>query len=295
MIKISDMTFTIHFLFVIIRSGGVIMKKISHLETPVLAGVVREKTVNSAIAEIKNCMYDGAGMIDLHMSCLESMDINSLKSIIGASKLPILALNYNKNCHWEDRGFSEEERVDSFLRAVEAGAAGIDMQGYTFDEKSKLEFCDEDKYSFTKNNPKEIVTDEAVIAKQCELIEKVHSMGSEVLLSCHPGVSMNCEQVVDLALFLEKRNPDIIKIVTFAANEEDLIESIKTMSVLKKEVKTAVSYHANGAAGSLSRIINPILGGHMIFCVDRYSESSTMEQIDLKTVKAIIDNMKKIK
>ena len=105
---------------------------------------------------------------------------------------------------------------------------------------------------------------------------------------------MNCEQVVELALFLEKRNPDIIKIVTIAANEDELIESFKTMVALKKEVKTAVSYHAAGDAGSLSRIVNPMLGGHMIFCVDRFSESSTLEQLDLKTVKALVDNIKKI-
>ena len=94
------------------------------------------------------------------------------------------------------------------------------------------------------------------------MIEKVHSMGAEVLLSCHPGIPMNCEQVVDLALFLEKRNPDVIKIVTAATNENELLESFKTMVALKKELKTPVSYHANGKAGSLSRIINPILGGH---------------------------------
>ena len=105
---------------------------------------------------------------------------------------------------------------------------------------------------------------------------------------------MNCQQVVELALFLEKRNPDIIKIVTAATNEEELVESFKAMAVLKKEVKTPVSYHANGAAGSLSRIINPILGGHIIFCVDRYSEGSTMEQLDLKTARDVVDSMKKI-
>ena len=93
---------------------------------------------------------------------------------------------------------------------------------------------------------------------------------------------------------MEKRNPDIIKIVTIATNEEELVESFKTMVMLKKEVKTPVSYHAGGKAGDLSRIVNPILGGHMIFCVDRFSESSTMEQLDLKTVKAVVDNMKKI-
>ena len=259
------------------------MKRLSTLPAPVLAGVIREKTKSAAVAEIKNCMYDGAEMIDLHMSCLENCDVDTLRQIISSTRLPILALNYNRTFEWQDAGYGEEERIESFLRAVEAGAAGIDMQGYTFDVKSKEGFCGEDKYSFTKGNPKEIVTDDIIISKQCELIEKVHTKGAEVLLSCHPNIPMNTTQVVELALFLEKRNPDIIKIVTIATNEEELLESFKAMTVLKKEVKTSVSYHAGGPAGSLSRIMNPILGGHMVFCVDHFNEGSTMEQLDLKT------------
>ena len=271
------------------------MKKIlSQLPEPAIAGVVREKSARDAIAEIKNCMYDGAAMIDLHMSCLENTDEETLKQIIGSSKLPVLALNYNNTYDWADAGFSEEDRAESFLRAVRAGAAGIDMQGYTFHLPSKSGFCGEDIHSFTKGNPKEIVTDESVIAKQCAFIETVHSMGAEVLLSCHPGIPMTCGQVVELALFLEKRKPDIIKIVTAATNEDDLLESFRAMVMLKREVKTPVSYHANGSAGSLSRIINPLLGGHMVFSVDRFNGGSTMEQLDLRTVKTIIDNMKKI-
>ena len=269
------------------------MKKISTLKSPALAGVVREQTAGAAIAQIKNCQYDGADMIDLHMSCLESMDVDYLKSIIQSSPLPVLALNYNRTYTWEDCRFSEETRVQSFLNAVHAGAAGVDMQGYTFDTKSKNEFFGDDKYSFTKGNPKEIVTDKTIISKQCNFIEEIHSLSAEVLLSCHPGIPMNSEQVVDLALFFEKRNPDVIKIVTIVNTEDELIESFKAMSLLKKEVKTPVSYHAGGVKGSLSRIINPVLGGHMIFCVDRFSESSTMEQLDLKTVRSVIDNIKK--
>lgn len=270
------------------------MSRLSQIPSPVLAGVVKEKAVRAAIAEIKNCMYDGAGMIDLHMSCLENTDTDTLREIISASKLPVLALNYNTAYDWGDAGFSEEERVECFLRSVDAGAAGVDMQGYIFHLPSKTGFCGEDKYSFTKGNPREIVTDTEIISKQCEFIEKVHAKGAEVLMSCHPAIPMNCQQVVELALFLEQRKPDIIKIVTIATNEDELLESFKTMITLKKELKTPVSYHASGQAGSLSRIINPVLGGHMIFCVDRYSEASTMEQLDLRTVKAIVDNMKKI-
>ena len=269
-------------------------QKLSQLNAPALAGVVKEKSAKAAIAEVNNCIYDGADMIDLHLSCLENTEIDELRRIITFSKLPVLALNYNTTYEGKNAGYSEDDRAELFLRAVEAGAAGIDIQGYTFHLPSKKEFCGEDKYSFTKGNPKEIVTDEKIISKQCELIERVHSMGAEVLLSCHPGIPMTSEQIVDLALFLEKRNPDIIKIVTRADSEEDLAESIRTMLMLKKEVKTPITYHANGKAGMLSRIINPLLGGQIVFCVDRYTEASVMEQIDLRTTAAIVENMKKI-
>jgi len=269
--------------------------KLSQIPAPALAGVIRERTVSEACAEIRNCVYDGADMIDLHISCLESSSDDALRAICSASKLPILALNYNSTFDWKKAGYTEEERIDSLVRAVKCGAAGIDLTASTFAEESKSGFVGEDKYSFTKGNPCEVVTDEGVIARQCALIDEIHGLGGEVLLSCHPGIVMDSTQVVELALFLEKRGPDIIKIVTKATCEEDLAESFKAMILLKKEVKTRVSYHANGAPGSLSRIINPILGGQIIFCVDRHSVSSTPEQLDLKTVRTVVDAMKKIR
>lgn len=270
------------------------MMKLSTLKAPAVAGVIREKTEKQAIAEIKNCYMDGADMIDLHMSILENTEEDSLRRIIASSKLPVLALNYNVKYDFSNAGYTEEMREELFLKSIRAGAAGVDIQGYTYHLPSKNEFCGEDKYSFTKGNPKEIVTDPAIIDKQCAFIERVHGMGAEVLLSCHPNIPMKCEQVVDLALFLQERNPDIIKIVTIANTEEELLESIKTMLVLKKEVKTPVSYHAGGAGGRLSRILNPALGGHIAFCVDRFTESSTMEQLDLKTAKSVIDGLQKL-
>ena len=270
------------------------MKKLSTIPAPAVAGVVRERNTRAAIAEIRNCYLDGADMIDLHLSCLEDSSVAEVKKIVNSTSLPILALNYNSNYSWESCGLTEEERIQSFQDAIEAGVAGIDMQGYTFHKPSAKAFCGEDRYSFTKDSPKEVVTDPDVIRQQCQLIEFAHSKGAEVLLSCHPGIPMTCQQVVVLALFLEERNPDIIKIVTRANTPEDLEESIKTMFALKRLVKTPVSYHANGKAGMLSRIINPVLGGQIAFCIDHYTESSTMEQLDLRTVRSVVDGVRKL-
>ena len=269
-------------------------KRLSVLKAPAIAGVVKEKSIFGAIAEIKNCELGGADMIDLHLSCLEKKDAESLEKIMNSTRLPVLALNYNTTYERTSANFSEDEREALFLDAIKAGASGIDIQGYTFHPASKDGFCGDDKYSFTKGNPCEVVTDEKIIERQCELIEKVHGMGAEVLLSCHPKIAMSADAVVELALFLEKGSPDIIKIVTKANSKEELDESIRAMMLLKREVKTPVTYHASGSHGALSRIINPLLGGQIAFCVDRYNEASIMEQLDLKTVKSIVDSVKKL-
>lgn len=172
----------------------------------------------------------------------------------------------------------------------------IDLPGYTYDLFSKKQFRQEFShlnYSFIKGNPREIIVDEAIIEKQIALIEKIHKMGAEVLLSVHPSIPMNTEQVLELALFLEKRNPDLIKIVTLCTNEDELVESFKTMITLKRKVKTRTHFHCCGEAGKLSRIINPILGGYLVFCSDGFTESSNFEQLDLQTAVEAINLLKR--
>ncbi len=270
------------------------MKRLSSLPAPALAGVVREKSVRAAWAGMKNCYMGGATMIDLHLSCLTDQSEAGIRAVIERAPVPVLALNYASEYDWTPKAYTEEERAELFRTAIRAGAAGVDIQGYTFDPASKNAFVGEDKYSFTKGNPKEIVTDSAVIDRQCAFIEEVHGMGREVLLSCHPGIPMHREQVVDLALFLEKRNPDIIKIVTIAESEEDMLEALHTMRAIKREVKTPVSYHAAGKYGGLTRVLCPALGGQIAFCVDRFSESSTPEQLELRSAKMMIEELSRL-
>ena len=271
------------------------MKKLSGLPAPALAGVVRAKTERAAKAGILNCYYRGADMIDLHLPPLADRSEEALSRIISYSPLPVLALHYLSNAIVQEAGETEEERAAVLLTAARAGAAGVDLEGHTFHAPSRTAFCGEDRYSFTKGGPKEVVTDEKIIARQCAFVEEVHATGAEVLLSCHPGIPMTAEQVVDLALFLEKRGPDIIKIVTTAKDENDLLESIRAMTLLKKEVRTPVAYHAAGHAGLLSRVINPALGGQIAFCVDGFDENSTLDQLDLTTARAVIDGLKRFK
>lgn len=274
-------------------------KSFAKAPTPMLAGVVKEKTPETAISEILNYYQLGATGIDLHLSCLadEYKKVESIKRIVDVSPLPILVLNYNQSYEGTFYAADDEAKTDLLLKGIEAGAAACDIQGYTFDLPSKTAFREEFLgfgYSFIKDKPKEVVVDEKIIARQIEFIDKVHSLGAEVLLSNHVGVFMTAEQLCDFAAFLEKRNPDIIKIVANADTEEELAEAFRAMLMLKKEIKTPVSYHCNGKFGKLTRVVNPVLGGFMCFCNRQYSRNTANAQPLITTAKAAIDNMKKV-
>ena len=268
-------------------------------DSPLLAAVIRQRTPKEAIAAITNAQYHGATGIDLHLSCLddEYKNTKSIEEILKFCKIPVMALNYNHRIDYSTYSSEEESRVALLKMAVDAGVSCIDMQGYTFDLESKNSFRQEYQslgYSFTKGNPKEIVCDEAIIEKQMKLIDDCHSAGCEVLLSCHPNVYLNPDEACDLARFLEKRNPDVIKIVCTSNSEEQLAESFMTMVKLKKAVSCKVSFHLNGEMGKLSRIVNPVLGGHLIFAIDGYTYADSPQQLHLETAKKALDAMKLI-
>jgi len=272
-------------------------KSFANLNAPVLAGVIRERTPKKAIAAIRNAEMHGATAIDLHLSCLDDQykNVRSISEIVATTNKPILALNYNQRYDGSLYNATEQERIDLLMMAAEAGVSAIDLQGYTLDLPSKHAYTGNADYSFTKGNPKEIVTDEGIIQQQMELIDRIHAMGIEVLLSTHTSIPMNCEQMVDLAKYLEKRNPDILKFVTICNTEEEMLEAFKTMLVLKKEIKNAkVHFHCGGEFGKWTRLINPLLGSYLIFCVDQYCEGSTMGQLHLQTTSNVIEGIKRL-
>ena len=261
-------------------------RRFSASTTPLLAGVVKERTPEAAIEKIRYFEENGATAIDLHLSCLddEYKTVAQIKRIVACTNLPMLGLNYSRRYDWTEIEETEEERAELLMKSVEAGISAVDLLGYSFDPQSRAKFVGEDVYSFTKNNPLEIVTDKAVIEKQKEFINRVHGMGKEVLLSTHPDIPMNGDQVIDLVLFLAERNPDIIKIVTRCNTEEELIEAYDTMRRLKKlNLKQKISFHCCGEMGRTTRLINPIFGSYMCFCTKADDGNRIKEQLDIVT------------
>ena len=284
--------------------AGVTMKKsFANVKPPVLAAVIKETTPKAAMAAIKNSTLAGANAFDLHISVMnkDSITAENLKPVFDFTEKPILALHYNQGSDGSALGESDEERVRQLLVALDAGAVGIDLQGYTFepDRNTKATFRSQwiaENMRFVSACPNEVTLNPETIQKQTDLIEQVHAKGGEVLLSTHTGCFLDCEQVTDLLDFLHRRKPDIIKLVTSGCDtDEQLAEYFKTMLYVKDRYSdTKIHYHCNGKKTKLSRLIGPMLGAHIAFCVDRYNERSVLDKLPLKETAEIYNLLEKI-
>lgn len=251
---------------------------------PIILGVLKEATVEDTIAQIKKCEAAGATAFNLHLSLLEgeNREPESLKKIFAAANSPIMAVHYNNNPKGVTRKDDSDTRVAEMIRAVECGAAGVDIQGYTFSTDTRAtqeKFGDPEKHPFITARPKEVLMDPELIDKQKRVVEKVHSLGGEVLMSCHTGVFLDTKQIVALAKFIEQRGPDFIKIVTPVENKDDVLVALNSVKALKRELHTKFSYHCSGQVGRITRYVGPYFGSSQVFAMDYYNEYADKEQL----------------
>ncbi len=275
-------------------------KSFCHQEAPLIVAVIKEANVRAMLSAVRNAEVRGAAAVDLHLSCLsrEEQQEEKLKELFDGIRLPAMALHYAFDDKGKPYDIDEEERTGILRCAVHAGASCIDLQAYSFDRPVKDAFDERyigAPYSFAAYRPREVVLDPAVIERQNALIDEVHDLGAEVLISTHFGKMLPCDAVVDYACFLEKRKPDAIKLVAFSENEEDIYEGARTMIKLKENVQTTVHYHIAGVNTRISRIINPLLGSYLIFCNDGYKEGADPNQPDLSVVKGILDGIARVR
>ena len=168
--------------------------------------------------------------------------------------------------------YTDDQRAEQLLIAVEAGAACVDMQGYTFygsqDTKPTLitEYRGE-HMSFVDACPEEVCLCPETIKKQMSFVDRVHSMGAEVLLSTHVGCFLKCEQVLDLLDFLKVRNPDVIKLVGMGCDtDEDLVEYFKTLTEIKKRyTDVKIHYHIKFLEPLFAGIFSALILGENIW------------------------------
>jgi 3-dehydroquinate dehydratase len=166
---------------------------------PLICAMMQPETVDEAVAIIANSEYDGAESYGIQLESLrpDQRTEAHLKRLFAACKnRPIYITSYRSSYN---KGLSDDECMELLLKGLECGATLGDVMGDLY--------CPE---------PMEITYNAEAIEKQKVLIDKIHAMGKEVLISSHLHRFVDEAEVVKIAKEQESRGADICKIVSFA-------------------------------------------------------------------------------
>ena len=239
---------------------------------PTVTVMVQSKTASNAINIIRNSVYEGADAFGLQICGLEPEERKHLKEIYAASSgRPFYITNYR---YGYNEGLSDEECMNGLVDGLKAGGTLGDIMGDTFDK-----------------SPNELTTNPIAVDKQKKLIDEIHQMGKEVLMSSHLYRFAKAEEALEIAYEHQKRGADIAKIVTAANSEEEEAENIRITSLLKKELDIPFLFLSGGTHYKVHRLVSPMLGSCMSLCVQRYDELATKSQPPLGFVRYVTDNM----
>ena len=192
------------------------------------------------------------------------------KDLFSYTDKPIYVTNY-RSCNNE--GKSDEILSEELLELAGYGATLCDVIGDLFDKQ-----------------PDELAVSDEAVKKQMKLIEELHKKGAEVLISSHVMKYTPAERVLEIALEHQRRGADISKIVTGAETMEEQLENLKTVNLLKENLKIPFLFLSGGECHILRRIGGAI-GCCMYLCVYEHDELATPQQPLLKNLKSIRDNM----
>lgn len=245
---------------------------------PLITGMVLKEDPNSIRYKVKNSIYDGADCLGIQLEILKKeYKIEEVyRKIFGyCAGHPIYITNYRKH---ENEGFTDEELAQELLKALSCGATLGDVPASWFDPESGMGI----NY--------ELSMKQDAIDKQMEVVDKIHAMGKEVLMSSHVQKFTQAEKVLEIAFEQKRRGADIIKIVTAANSDEEQMENLRITTLLKKELGAPFLFLSGGTHSKIHRMIGPQLGCVSYLAVQEHDNRAVSTQPTIKAAKAVRDH-----
>lgn len=241
---------------------------------PLLTTILQCRDPETAKFRIGKALELGTDAFGLQTECLlpEYRNEKNIRNLFAAMEgKPVYATRYrpDKKSDAEDDYLGQE-----ILKLADWGANLCDVMG--------------DLYC---KDADELTMEPAAVKKQRELIDNIHKKGAQVLISSHLYRYAPAERVLEIGLEQQRRGADVVKIVTKADNDAELLDGFRAITLLKENLSVPFLFLAGGSRNGLIRRIGPNLGCCMYLCVYEHDEISTKAQPLLAKVKAIRDNM----
>ena len=236
-----------------------------------LTVILQCETPETAIGRIRNANMLGADAYGLQVESLkpEYQNPDVYKRIFAEGKgRPFYVTHYRGK---SNSGKTDEELAEGLATLAESGAVLCDVMGDLF--------C---------KHPEELTDNEDAIQKQMALIDKLHGIGAQALMSSHVHKFLPAERVLEIAFEQKRRGADIIKIVAKANDMEQQLENLRITNLLKETLGAPFLFLSGGKC-SLHRRLGIKLGCCMALCVYEHDALSTPSQPLLSTMKTVRD------
>lgn len=187
-----------------------------------------------------------ADVIEIRLDYMTEPDSSRLVEQINT---PLLFTNRAK---WEGGLFqgAEEERIDWLIKAVEEGAAYVDLE---------LK-ADKQIHLLLKEN---------VAGHDCQLILSSHDFEK----------TADYSSLTERISAMKEAGADIGKLITTAKTEKDALSVLKTMEYARQLEFPLIAF-CMGGAGAVTRIATCDLGGYMTYCAAEQGAGTAPGQID---------------
>ena len=242
-------------------------------QEPAVALLYKPLSLAEAAALARSAEDDGADGIAVEISelPLEERTVDGFRGLTKSVCLPFMFIDYRKD---KFCGADDDARQQHLLKAAEAGADVIDVMG--------------DLYAPA---PRELTFDPAAVARQKRLIDEIHARGAHVLISSHVLQEMlRAEEVLEHLQVQSSRGADILKIVVKCDSDEDFVESVRTMLLLRRELDKPFIYLAGGRFSRAVRYLGPKLGVAVEFAVHDYDSRGIYAQPTIRSFRQVLDN-----
>ena len=216
---------------------------------------------------------DGADGIALELLRMPP-DLRSLENfrrIIGSVALPFMFIDYRNDMFL---GNDDDARQQYLLMAADAGAEVIDVMG--------------DLYA---PSPLELTYDQAAVTRQMQLLDSIHQRGAKVIMSSHmTNTERRAEEVLEHLQEQSRRGADILKIVVGMESENAMLEGIRTLLLLRRNLDKPFVFLGGGKYGRFIRYIGPKLGCAIEFAVHGYRADRPYNQPTIRSFRQVLDN-----
>jgi 3-dehydroquinate dehydratase len=248
--------------------------RLTELERPFIVTSCSDRSIPEVIATIKRAEYDGAEAFEIHLPLAGFPDADEIARLRDATSRPLYATCrrgrfYELLGAGESFDFTDEERIDLLVEAVEAGFDGVDFELDTFDPSPGPESFTTDAIADYATDPTtgpaEITDDPEAVERQRDTVGRIHDAGGEVIISCHTYTHLRPADAVAIGERVEDRGADFAKIVGYDGDMRDLLDTLEAHLELNERVDVPYALMAIGTVSRIHRPISPMFGSAWVF------------------------------